>query len=253
MSDCRVEDAPTENADAVLTGADKRRYVVGMFARIAGRYDLMNTLMTFGRDERWRQLTVRVARPRPGRVILDMGTGTGRIAAALAGRGAKVWALDLTYEMMQRGREEMEADPHLREAARGVHFLQGDALRLPFEDAAFDAATSGFTLRNVTDVRAALAEIRRVVRPGGRVIVLEASQPPLLPVRLGHRLYLHIMVPLLGRLIAGDADAYSYLRASMIRFYGAPGLADLMREVGLHNVRYKRMMFGSVAIHVGRR
>jgi demethylmenaquinone methyltransferase / 2-methoxy-6-polyprenyl-1,4-benzoquinol methylase len=155
--------------------------------------------------------------------------------------------------MMTRGRADIEANPRLREPGRAVRFIQGDALSLPFADRGFDCATSGFTLRNVTDVRQALAELRRVVRPGGRVVILEASQPPLAPIRVGHRAYIRAALPLLGWLIAGDPDAYSYLRSSMERFYDAPGLAEVMRDVGLRNVRYKRLMFGSVAVHVGTR
>ena len=241
------------NADATLQGVEKQRYVTAMFTRIARRYDLMNTVMTFGQDENWRQLTVRVARPRPDSRALDMGSGTGRIAAELARAGAEVWALDLTHEMMVRGRTDMAADPHLRDPAQRVHFIQGDALTLPFADASFDCVTSGFTLRNVTDVPQAMRELRRVVRPGGRVVTLEASQPSLLPVRWGNRLYITLMLPLLGRLIAGDAEAYTYLRSSMIRFYDAPSLAAVMREAGLGRVRYKRLMFGSAAVHVGTR
>jgi demethylmenaquinone methyltransferase/2-methoxy-6-polyprenyl-1,4-benzoquinol methylase len=239
------------NPVATLVGEAKRTYVAGMFGRIARRYDLMNTLMTFGRDEGWRQLTVRVARPQPGGRALDMATGTGRIAAALAGQGTGVWALDLTYEMMVQGRADLAADPVWREPAGRVRFIQGDALALPFADAGFDCATSGFALRNVTDVRGALAEMRRVVRPGGRVVTLEASQPRYPWLRVGHHLYLRLALPLLGWLIAGDADAYSYLRSSMISFYDAPALAALMRDVGLRQVRYKRLMFGTVAVHVG--
>jgi len=241
------------NAGATLQGAAKQRYVTGMFTRIARRYDLMNTVMTFGMDEGWRQLTVRTARPRPGSHALDMGTGTGRIAAELARRGATVWALDLTHEMMVRGRADLAAHPKLREPAQRVHFVQGDALTLPFADASFDCVTSGFTLRNVTDVPQAMRELARVVRPGGRVVTLEASQPPFPLFRFGNRMYITAMLPLLGWLIAGDADAYTYLRSSMIRFYDAPGLAAIMRESGLRNVRFKRLMLGSVAVHVGTR
>ncbi len=245
--------APIHNADATLQGAAKRQYVTGMFARIAQRYDLMNTVMTFGQDESWRQLTVRVARPQPGSRALDMGTGTGRIATELAQHGADVWALDLTHAMMVRGRADLDADPQLRAPAQHVHFVQGDALTLPFADASFDCVTSGFTLRNVTDVPQAMRELCRVVRPGGRVVTLEASQPPLAPFRVGNRLYITLMLPLLGRLIAGDAEAYTYLRSSMIRFYDGPGLAAVMRAAGLTRVRFKRLMFGSVAVHVGTR
>lgn len=253
MPDRDQEPTPRRNAEATLQGAAKQRYVTGMFTRIARRYDVMNTVMTFGQDESWRQLTVRVARPRPGSHALDMGTGTGRIAAELARQGAAVWALDLTHEMMVRGRADLSAAPHLREPALRVHFVQGDALTLPFRDASFDCVTSGFTLRNVTDVPQAMRELCRVVRPGGRVVTLEASQPPLALFRTGNRLYITLMLPVLGRVIAGDADAYTYLRSSMIRFYDAPGLAAVMREAGLERVRFKRLMFGSVAVHVGTR
>jgi demethylmenaquinone methyltransferase/2-methoxy-6-polyprenyl-1,4-benzoquinol methylase len=253
MPDAHAAQAPEQNPDARLSGEDKRRYVRGMFTRIARRYDLMNTLMTFGRDEEWRQLTVRAARPRPGDLALDMGSGTGRIATELARRGARVWALDLTHEMMVRGRADLAADPLLARPARHVYFIQGDALTLPFADASFDCATSGFTLRNVLDVRQALAELYRVTRPGGRVVTLEASQPRYWWLRLGNRMYIRFAIPLLGRIVAGDPDAYTYLPSSMTHFYDAPALAALMRDVGLCNVRYKRLMFGSAAVHVGTR
>ncbi len=239
------------NPEASLAGEDKRRYVVQMFSRIAGRYDLLNTLMTFGRDDGWRKLTARVAAPAMGQPALDMATGTGKIAVELARRGALAVGLDLTLDMMTQGRSDLEADLELEALAPRVTFVGGDALVLPFADNTFSCATSGFALRNVTDVPRALAELCRVVRPGGRVVILEASQPPSPLIRSGNRLYTRLAIPLLGLLIAGDADAYTYLPSSMARFPGAPKLAAMMRAAGMVNVRYKRLMLGSAAIHVG--
>ena len=238
---------PTHNPHATLTGTAKRRYVMGMFSRIAGRYDLMNTLMTGGQDERWRQMVRRAAGPIQGQWTLDVGTGTGKIAHDLARDGARAVGLDLTLGMMQSGQQEMA-----RVGKPGpVRFVCGDALALPLPDNTFACVTTGFTLRNVTDIEAAFREMARVVRPGGRVICLEVATPQNPLFRLGHRIYTQGVVPLLGRLIAGDADAYRYLPNSMAQFPAPARLAEIMGAAGLGRVRYRVLMLGSVAIHVG--
>ena len=242
--------ADSANPDATLTGARKARYVRRMFARIAARYDLMNSVMSFGQDGRWRRETVRLAIPRErvagASLALDVGCGTGLIARELYKRGASVVALDYTPEMMLIGRDERGVG---LDSGERVHFVAGDALRLPFPDRAFSCVTTGFMLRNVTDIAGAFREMRRVLKPGGRLVCLEVGRPRFALARLFHRFYTRKIVPLLGRLIAGDSDAYSYLPSSMSRFPAPPELAQIMRDSGLHQVRYKQLSFGAVALH----
>jgi len=216
-----------------------------MFARIAGRYDLMNRLMTFGRDRAWRRLVAREAGLRPGGRLLDLGTGTGEIAReALAAAGPLLAVgADFTLPMMAVGRS--------RPGGERILWVGADALRLPFPDATFDAVTSGYLLRNVADRLAALREQVRVVRPGGRVVCLDTSPPPPGPLRPFVLLHLRLVIPLLGRLVTGDAEAYRYLPATTERFRTPEELAALMREAGLGQVRYHRLMLGTVAVHVG--
>lgn len=238
---------PERNPDAHLTGTAKRTYVRGMFTRIADHYDLMNTLMTFGQDERWRAVVVRAAGQVEGQWTLDVGTGTGLIARDLARRGARALGLDLTPGMMVAGRKEMvEKLGH-----SPVAFICGDALALPLPDNTVAAVTTGFTMRNVVDIEAAFREMTRVVKPGGRVVCLEVATPRNPLFRLGNQIYTRRMIPLLGRIIAGDSDAYSYLPNSMGKFPPPPRLAQIMEAVGLRKVRYRLLMMGSVAVHVG--
>jgi demethylmenaquinone methyltransferase/2-methoxy-6-polyprenyl-1,4-benzoquinol methylase len=241
--------APQVNPDATLTGVTKRRYVRGMFARISARYDLMNFIMSFGQDGRWRRETVRLALAGRstigGALALDVGAGTGLIAQEIARRGVPSVAVDLTPDMMAAGRA--------RGVGRGekVSFVAGDALRLPFAADTFSCITTGFMLRNVTDIEASFAEMGRVLKPGGRLVCLEVGRPGIAPARIFHKLYTRRVVPLLGRVIAGDADAYRYLPSSMGRFPAPPDLARMMARSGLKGVRFKQMSFGAVALHWG--
>jgi demethylmenaquinone methyltransferase/2-methoxy-6-polyprenyl-1,4-benzoquinol methylase len=239
------------------SASQKREYVNRMFARIAHRYDLMNRVMTGGQDVRWRQLMVREAALPPGGSFLDVATGTGDVAFEVLrqagengggqGRGTGesplVVGLDFTLPMMRVGQ--------LRAGHRPVSWVAGDTLCLPFPDDTFDAVASGFLMRNVTDLPAALAEQRRVARPGGRVLVLDVPRPP---DTLGGRLfrfYFYQIVPRLGGLISGQPDAYSYLPRSADSFVRPDELAALMEAVGLRDVRYRSLMLGTVALHVG--
>ena len=231
------------NPDASLRGDDKARYVRGMFARISRRYDLMNVLMSFGQDARWRRQVVSLAAPQPGSLALDVGTGTGRIAQGLARKGAQVIAVDFTPGMMAQGRA---AGVGLSEP---VYFAGADALRLPFPDNTFSCVTTGFMMRNVVDIEAAFREMRRVLQPGGRLVCLEVGRPRWAISRFFHAIYTRKIVPIMGRLVAGDADAYSYLPSSMSKFPTPEGLADLMKASGLRNVRFKQLTLGAVAIH----
>lgn len=230
---------------ATLQGKARADYVQDMFDRIAGRYNLMNRLMTFGQDVRWRRFVVRQARLQPGDTLLDLATGTGDIAFEALHQVPGVRALggDFSLGMMLVGRRLALGDQ--------VLWNQSDALNLPFSDAAFDAVTSGYLMRNVIDIPRALAEQRRVLKPGGRIVILDTSPPPDNLLRPFIEVHLRYVIPLLGRLISGNADAYQYLPESTQKFKTPDELAALMRDAGFRNVDYRRFMFGTMAVHWG--
>jgi demethylmenaquinone methyltransferase/2-methoxy-6-polyprenyl-1,4-benzoquinol methylase len=209
-----------------------------MFDRIAPVYDLMNRVMTAGLDRRWRKLTVHAV-VGPGDRVLDACCGTGDLAITAARSGAEVTGLDFSPRMLERARRKLQS----------VTWVEGDALALPFAENSFDAATVGFGVRNVADLRLALAELRRVLRVGGRLAILEITQPrgPLAPF---YRLWFDRLVPLLGKVLKGGA-AYTYLPASVRRFPGRDELAALMRDAGFADVRYRLLAGGIVALHTG--
>jgi demethylmenaquinone methyltransferase/2-methoxy-6-polyprenyl-1,4-benzoquinol methylase len=221
--------------------------VRAMFDRIAGRYQLMNALMTFGRDRAWRCAVVLAAALPAGGRLLDLASGTGDIAleALRLVAGVRVTAADFSLEMMRVGRRRPGGDR--------IAWCAADALSLPFADASFDAVTSGYLLRNVADRAGVFREQARVVRPGGRVVCLDTSPPPVSPLRPLVRLYLRRIIPLLGRLIAGERSAYAYLSASTEGFKTPAELAAIMSEAGLVEVHYQRFMAGTIAVHVGTR
>ena len=224
---------------AALQGKERAAYVQGMFDRIAGRYNLMNRLMTAGLDRRWRAVTVEQA-VRPGDRVLDACCGTGDLALAARRAGAgEVVGLDFSGRMLERARAK----------APQLEWVQGDVLALPFADASFDAATVGFGVRNVEDLEAGLRELRRVLRPGGRLAILEITTPrgPLAPF---YRLWFDRVIPLLGRVLPGGA-AYTYLPASVRRFPAPEALADLLARGGFAAVRFRLFAGGIVALHVG--
>lgn len=230
---------------AALQGKERAAYVQEMFDRIAGRYNLMNRLMTFGQDVRWRRFVVRQARVKPGDRLLDLATGTGDIAFEALRQVPGVQAVggDFSLGMMLVGQTLPLGD--------AVQWNQSDALNLPFPDATFEAVTSGYLMRNVIDIPRALAEQRRVLKPGGRIVVLDTSPPPDNLLRPFIEIHLRYVIPLLGRLISGNADAYQYLPESTQKFKTPDELAALMREAGFQNVGYKRFMFGTMAVHWG--
>ena len=228
---------------AQLKGRERATYVQQMFGKIAPRYDLMNRLMTGGRDVAWRRLVVNEAHLPPGGRLLDIATGTGDIALEALRRDGELKAIgaDFSLEMMQRGRS--------KPGAQLLRWLGADTLALPFPDEMFDAVTSGFMLRNVIDVPRSLAEQLRVAKPGGRMVCLEISRPPrnlLLPF---YSLYFHRIVPLVGQVVSRNRSAYTYLPQSADEFLSPDELADLMRQAGWRDVRYRKLMMETVAIH----
>lgn len=225
--------------------AEKPGYVAEMFGRIAGHYDRMNSLMTFGQDAGWRQVVADAAHPPADGLVLDVGTGTGKLARALARRmpRGRAVGVDFTPAMLRAGQ------PALR--FERVDLAVADGLRLPFADDRFDAVVSGFLVRNLADVPGGLREQVRVLRGGGRLVVLETTPRPAPLVEPFFRLYFRGLVPMLGRALAGDATAYTYLPESTAAFVAPERLADLMRDSGLRDVRVRRLGFGSVAATMG--
>lgn len=207
-----------------------------MFDRIAPVYDVMNRVMTAGLDRRWRRRTVEAV-VQPGFRVLDACCGTGDLAIAAEREGGIVTGLDFSGEMLVRARRKSDT----------IEWVQGDVLALPYADGSFDAATVGFGVRNVADLRAALLELRRVLRPGGRLAILEITQPrgPLKPF---FSLWFDRIVPLLGRVLPGG-KAYTYLPASVRRFPGAEDLAGLIEETGFTGATFRLFGGSIVALH----
>lgn len=228
---------------ADLSGDDRARYVQGMFGRIAGRYDLMNRLMTGGMDARWRQILLDMAMLEPGMRLLDLGTGTGDIAIAARDCGVEVVAGDFTLEMMRVGQTRSHTG-HIR-------WVGADALNLPFPDEHFDAVVSGYLLRNVGDLMRGLAEQYRVLKPGGRFVTLDSTPPPNNLLRPFINLHLHVVIPTLGKLISGEREAYTYLPDSTEGFKRAEDLADALTAAGFEDAGFQRLMFGTMAVHWG--
>jgi demethylmenaquinone methyltransferase/2-methoxy-6-polyprenyl-1,4-benzoquinol methylase len=217
-----------------------------MFDRIAGSYDLLNTLMSAGLHHRWRDLGVLVSKVKPGGSALDVCCGTGDFAFALkraVGPGGRVVGLDFSEEMLEVARGKSGRNQLY------VEFVRGDVLRLPFPDGLFDACTVGFGIRNVPDVTQAFAEMRRVCRPEGRVVCLEITQPQIIGFKQFYNVWFDRAVPWLGRFAAGDADAYRYLPASVRRFAEPETLRSVMAEVGLVNPRYEVLAGGIITLH----
>ena len=235
------DDLPVRDGGASLTGEAKARLVRRMFDRIVPGYDLMNRLMTGGMDGRWRALAAALARPRERRV-LDVATGTGDLAAELARQGADVVAADFAGNMLRSARRKLPP---------ALPLVQGDAQCLPFRDGAFDRVTNAFLLRNLSDLDQGLREMRRVLRPGGRLVCLEITRPaPGLFARL-FGLYFYRLVPALGGIMTGQRAAYRYLPNSLTTFPRAEALAARLRAAGFARVEYDLLAFGTVAIHVG--
>jgi demethylmenaquinone methyltransferase/2-methoxy-6-polyprenyl-1,4-benzoquinol methylase len=209
----------------------------------------MNALMTGGRDQAWRRAAARLAAPPAGSLALDLATGTGDLALALLAetRVRGVIGVDFVEGMLRLGRDKLGA-----RGERRVRLAAADALALPFRDRAFGCVASAFLLRNLADLRAGLAEMRRVTAPGGSVVAVEITPPTLPGWREAFRLYFHHVVPAVGALVSGSREAYTYLPRSVDRFVAPAELARLMVEAGLADVRIARVGLGTVTIHVGR-
>jgi len=211
-------------------GDEKTRQVRSMFDAIASRYELVNKLMTFGLDSRWRRRAVSDLRLAPRSLILDVAAGTGDFARELARQGQRSVATDLSYNMLA--------------AARSVHLrVQADASKLPFRGASFDGVTCGYALRNFTDLPATLAEMARVLRPGGRLSLLEVAEPRSGLWRAGFRLWFRKVVPFIGSLVS-DRAAYRYLPASTVYLPDAPEISAMLNRAGFSAVNHRRVMGG---------
>ncbi len=231
-------------------GTLEEAQVRAMFDRIAGLYDRMNTVMTAGLHHRWRERAADLAALSPGARALDVATGTGDLAFELAtrvGPGGAVVGCDFSERMLELAR--LKAAGHV-ESGADLRFETANALELPYADGSFDAATVGFGARNFADLDRAIGEMARVVRPGGRVVILEITTPRKPPLSTFFRLWFDRVVPAAGRL-AGDAAAYSYLPSSVRRFPGPEELGAAMARAGLDGVRYVLTAGGIIALHVG--
>ncbi len=231
----------------VLRGAERNVYVRRLFGRIAPRYNLMNRLMTGGLDLRWRRIAIWEAQLPPEGRLLDVAAGTGDIAIMALERdpSLQVVGADFSIEMMQIGRD--------RAGGKRVGWCGADALQLPFPDNTFDATISAYLIRNLSpdQVEAAFREQVRLVKPGGRVVCLDATPPPETALKPFILLYLNQIIPLVGGLLAGDRDAYTYLPRSTQAFKKPDELAALMNAAGLAAVRYRRFMMGVMSLLVG--
>jgi demethylmenaquinone methyltransferase / 2-methoxy-6-polyprenyl-1,4-benzoquinol methylase len=239
-----------------MTRADldkKPTEVAAMFDALAGRYDLMNDILSMGQVRLWRRRVQRILRAGPGDRVLDLAAGTGTSALTFAASGADTVACDFALGMLRAGQARLAKSDPLRNKTRGrVAFAAGDALRLPFKDGAFDAVTISFGLRNVHGTREALAEMRRVSRPGGRLVVCEFSEIAIGPLDMLYRRYLTGVLPAIARRAARNPEAYEYLAESISDWPAQRELADVIRAAGWSAVRWRDLTLGVVAVHVAR-
>ena len=223
--------------------------VAAMFDELAGRYDLLNDVLSAGQVRLWRRVVARAVDARPGERILDLAAGTGTSTATFATSGADCVACDFSIGMLRAGISRVRADPDSPQPA----FVGGDALQLPFGDGLFDAVTISFGLRNVTDTKRALAEMLRVTRPGGRLVICEFSQLTVRPLRVLYERYLARALPAVARRVSRNPAAYDYLAESIVDWPGQAELGRLLREAGWSAVEWRNLTLGIVAVHVARR
>ena len=218
--------------------------VAAMFDGLAERYDLLNDVLSLGQDRRWRRVVARAVAAGPGERVLDLAAGTGTSSRAFTGAGGRCVACDFSLGMLRAG---------ARHPAVGVSFVAGDALALPFRDRSFDAVTISFGLRNVADPQAGLAEMLRVTRPGGRLVVCEFGHLPGRRLDALYERYLAAALPLVARRLSGHAEAYSYLAESIADWPAQPELARRIGAAGWEAVRWRNLSLGVVAVHMARR
>jgi demethylmenaquinone methyltransferase/2-methoxy-6-polyprenyl-1,4-benzoquinol methylase len=218
--------------------------VAAMFDGVSAGYDRTNAVLSVGNDALWRAATTRAVAPKAGERILDLAAGTGTSSESLARTGATVVAADFSRGMLEVGRRRHRDNPHLE-------FVYADALALPFDDDEFDAVTISFGLRNVADPKRALAELYRVTKPGGRIVICEFSRPPFGPLRLAYFNYLRYVMPLVSKLASTNAAAYDYLGDSIRDWPDQKTLAGMIRKAGYSGVSYRNLTAGIVALHRG--
>jgi demethylmenaquinone methyltransferase / 2-methoxy-6-polyprenyl-1,4-benzoquinol methylase len=239
-----------------MTRADldkKPAEVAAMFDALAGRYDLMNDILSMGQVRLWRRQVQRILKAGPGDRVLDLAAGTGTSSVTFAASGADVVACDFSLGMLQSGQARLTRTDPFGDKTRGrVAFAAGDALNLPFRDGTFDAVTISFGLRNVHGTRDALAEMRRVTRPGGRMVVCEFSTITVEPLDMLYRRYLTGVLPAIARRAARNPEAYEYLSESINDWPSQRELADVIRAAGWSAVKWRDLSLGVVSIHVGR-
>lgn len=235
-----------------FSGKDKATYVQETFNSIAKRYDLMNTLMSFGLDKGWRKKAVQTVEARPGMKVVDICCGTAQLSLELAmavGEEGKVTGLDFSENMLAIARENLADSPY----ASRIELIQGDAMNLPFADNSFDGATVGWGLRNLPDLEKGIKEMIRVVKPGSMVVSLDMAKPTMPGFKQAYWLYFEKLVPLMGKLWAGKAKAYQYLHDSAVEFPAQQELAKIFARCGLKETRYQNLAGGVVAIVSGRK
>ena len=228
--------------ERIATPDGKRRFVRAIFSTIADRYDFITVVLSYGQDRRWKRRLIDLAAPRPDARALDLATGTGDIAFALAARGAGVIGLDITFRMIELAR-------HKRGAGRAPSFLVGDMLALPFPSGSFDVVTTGYGLRNVPNLAAAIDEIERVLAPGGQLLSLDFNRPANRVVRSAYLAYLTVVGATLGWVLHRDADTYRYIPASIRQYPGAEAVAQMFEARGFTGVRCYPVLGGLMTIH----
>lgn len=228
---------------------DKGKYVHSVFESIAKEYDLMNTVISFGRHKAWRNFTIKKMGVKPGQTSIDVCCGTADWAIQMArqvGDTGRVIGLDFSQNMLNIGRQKVQ-----KNLLANIDLIEGDAMNIPYPDNSFDYATIGFALRNVPDIIRVLSEMRRVVKPGGQVVSLEVSKPPFAPYRKLFYFYFYNILPLIAKLIVNKYEQYSWLPESLTHFPNSKELAQIFEQVGLINVSTHLFAGGVAALHIG--
>ena len=230
-------------------GEGKAEYVCRMFASIAHRYDLLNAILSFGFDSGWRRFTIAQIEGIPNELILDLATGTGKIAllAARCKLGSTVVGVDFCPQMLAVAREKLKA----ASLENRVTLIQGDALRLPFPDSTFDCVTIGFALRNVTSIASLFSEMARVTKPGGKTVSLELTRPSIRILEQLHKLYIRIVIRYVGGIVSGKWEAYTYLPQSILEFPSPQEVQKGMEDAGWRKVEIHRLTFGTATVQTG--